>query len=373
MFRRSELKKERHLNKMAKRKQEGVLDQSLFTTVTAALKERNKRVMLPLSPNIDMKLGGGILDGSLVLIQTFSGVGKTMLAVQAAENALAQGRYVVYADTEGRLDEVKYGIDRLHAKYGDKLLLLKSSSEVGVLTGNQIYEQIYKMTLIPKYNGTLYIIDSLSKTIPHQTLEDSNIIADRRDMNAKLNSDFCKKVGNFLRISNSICIGIQHLQKTQGQYSKTIADGGEKLIFEADIVLEAKHRPLGFDGKPVTILNGEDKIYGQVIHWQLTKNKLLGPHISYEEPIENFLKFGVGVWWEREALDVLKEMGLVAVSGGGWHKFMTEKFDGKVQGDQKAAQVLADNKEYFTTLINKYFIDNFGAKYDFTNNDNEEE
>lgn len=360
---------------MSKKKKDsnGALDMTMFTSAEDAVAARRSRTMVPVSPNLDAKLGGGILEGSLVLVQTWPKVGKTLLAMQIVRNALKQGRYVVYADVECRLDEIKYGVDKIQEQYGEKFMLLKSSKETGVLSGNQIYEQIYKMTMIPKYYGTLYVIDSISHATPKSSLEDSEVKADRRDQNAKLNSDFCKKVGNYLRVSDSIVIGIQHLTVVQNPtYTSVEADGGNKLQYEADIVLKATHKPKNLAGENLDKgTHDHDGYSGQRIDWNIPFNKILKPYISKEDPCRNYLLFNGGCWWAREALDILIEMGLVAVGGGGWHTFMTADITGKAQGEVKATAMIEDNREYFEKLIAQYFTDTFGAKYDFRNTHNE--
>ena len=363
---------------MSKKKKDdsGALDMNMFTSAADAVAARRARTMVPVSPNLDLKLGGGILEGSLVLVQTWPKVGKTLLAMQIVRNALKQGRYVVYADVECRLDEIKYGVDKLQEQYGEKLMLLKSSKETGVLSGNQIYEQIYKMTMIPKYYGTVYVIDSISHATPKASLEDSEVKADRRDQNAKLNSDFCKKVGNYLRVSDSIVIGIQHLTAVQHQgqnpYTSIEADGGNKLQYEADIVLKATHKPKNLLGEDLHKgAHNHEGYDGQRIDWNIPFNKILKPYISKDDPCQNYLLFEGGCWWAREALDILIEMGLVVVGGGGWHSFMTAEFSGKAQGDVKATAVVEEHREYFEKLIAQYFTDTFGANYDFRNTYNE--
>lgn len=347
------------------------LNEKVFTSAADALKRRDLKTVLPVSPNLDIKLGGGILDGSFCLIQTFPKVGKTLLCSQIANNALKQGRKVVYADVECRLDEYKYGIDKLIEKYSNTFTLLKShvtpKGEIVLINGSDVYESIYKLAMLPENRGAVYIIDSMSKAITKDAAVDSNIIADRRDGTAKLNSDFCKKFGNLLRVTDGILIGVQHLSVGQGQFAGVEADGGAKLQYEADIVLKALHKPLGWNGESLNVEKGKSELTGQLVKWKLPYNKMLGPYISKENPIMNYFKFGEGVWWAREALDVLIEIGLVTVGGGGWHTFTTEKIEEKIQGETKSAEAIEEHREYFEALIRQYFVDTFGINYNYEN------
>lgn len=344
-----------------------LVDPKLFCSASEAITQEKEQSLISIGPALDSKLGGGIPEGSYVLIRGLSATGKSLTAMQLACNALKQGRYVVYADIERRLTASKYfnlnGLDINNPKF----MILRSKENEPILSGDKIYETIKNMMGLPKYRGAVYIIDSFSKIIPAETLEDDEIKANRRDTTPKLNADFCKKVGNLARTTRSIIFGVQHfITNTSGYGDSLVPDGGVKLEYEADICIECRHKPYDWDGNRIDIKNGE-KLEGQLMKVAIIKNKLLGPYVSKKFPVECYFKFGEGVWWGREALDLLtNEIGVVFLKGS-WYNFITP--DGqelKAQGPEKAVALVEQYREVFEPMIKNYFIDKYKISYDFT-------
>lgn len=356
---------------MAKKKP--IIDPSVFCTAAEALIEERSHSLLPTCPALDAKLGGGIPEGSLVLIRGLSATGKTLLAMQLVANALAQGRYVVYGDIERRLTASKYfavnGLDINHPK----LLILRSKEGEPILSGDRFYKIIKDMMGMPKYAGALYIVDSFSKILPQATLEDEEIKADRRDTTPKLNADFCKKAGNLARTTRSIVFGIQHfITNTSGYGDPLVPDGGVKLEYEADICIECRHKPYDWSGARINL---EDKatLQGQLMRVSIIKNKLLAPYISKKNPIECYFKFGEGSWWGREALDFLKdELGICYLKGSWYNIILPDGTELKAQGPEKAVLLVEEHKDLFQKMIKEYFMDKYSINYDFTQPDQEE-
>ena len=356
---------------MAK-KPKALVDEALFQSAEDALKvECVNNCVVPVGPALDAKLGGGIPEGSLVLIRTLAKVGKSTIAMQIAANAIAQGRYVIYADIECRLNGYKYFQIRGFDPKSKKFKILRSLPGQPTLSGNKIYKTIKDMMGLPQYAGAVYIIDSFSKVIPEETLIDSEIKADRRDTTPKLNADFCKKVGNLVRTTRSIVIGIQHfITNTSGYGDPLVPDGGVKLEYECDIVFEARHKPFSWLGER---LGKSTDIPGQLIKFQLPYNKKLAPYVSKDEPIESYIKFGEGIYWAREALDVLPETGLLAIKGAWYYFILPDGTEIKAQGSEKAVAAIEENREIFEKVIKDYFIEKYKISYEFTPPEIEEE
>lgn len=345
---------------MAKEKT-AVIDLKMFCGADDMLEEETNNSCIPVGPAIDDKLKGGIKEGSLVLIRTLAKVGKSTIAMQIAQNALKQGRYVIYADVERRLSGKKYfqiyGWDNSNKKF----MVLRSQENKKILSGEEIYKTIKDMMMLPEYNGAVYIIDSFSKIIPNETLIDEEIKSNRRDGTPKLNADFCKKVGNLVRTTKSVVIGIQHfITNTSGYGDPLVADGGVKLEYECDIVLEARHKPFGWDGKR---LNSEN-ILGQLINFQIPYNKLGPPYVCKDSPIECYIKFGEGIWWEKEVIPILQEMGLL-ITAGSWNTLILPEGEIRIQGADNLILELENKRETLEPLIQKHFTEKYGANYDF--------
>ena len=349
---------------MAKKKE--LVDSSLFQSATDILTEEKENISyVPIGPALDSKLGGGIPEGSLVLIRTLAKVGKSTLAMQIVSNALAQGRYVIYADIECRLSGFKYFQIRGFDFYNPKFLILRSKSGEPLLSGDKIYKTIKDMMSLPKYKGALYVIDSFSKVIPEDTLNDTDIKASRRDTTPKLNADFCKKVGNLVRTTNSIVVGIQHfITNTSGYGDPLVPDGGVKLEYESDIVIEARHKPFNWDGERLNDDDGKE-LKGQLMKLQVPYNKKLAPYVSKKKPVHCYLKFGEGVWWAREALDILPETGMMAIKGAWYNFILPDGTEFKANGAEKAVVLIEEHREVFEKVIKDYFIEKYKVSYDF--------
>lgn len=368
---------------MAKKasKKTSVIDMNMFCTAKKAMEIEKAKTMLNVSPSIDLRTGGGILEGSFVLIQGKAKCGKTLTCMEIALNAILQGRWVIYFDTENRLTASKYfdvgGLDILnHPKF--LLLNSESSNDEKVISGDDMYSTILQMMKDPKFRGAVFIIDSLSDVITQDVLDDPKVSAQRRDSTPKLNADFCKKVGPYIRKSNAIVVGVQHLQQdiSPTGHGALKPVGGDRLNYRCDYVFLSKHNPLNLDGNTVNggFSKGGEVIDGLLIRYDIPANKLLAPFVAKEptEKVQNYYKFGLGCWWALEALDVLKELGLLS-QGGAYYAFMTEKISSKVKGQEAALELIENNKEYFKKIFDDYYIETYGINYNFTTPDEETE
>lgn len=355
---------------MAKKKatkDKKVTNDDMFTSAEEAMQECINLSVIPTSPSIDIKLGGGIPEGSFVLIRSRPKVGKTSLVMQIVQNALEQGRKVVFVDAERRLTGYKYfqvrGFDIKNPKF--KILRSKKGK---ILSGEEIYFEVIAMMKNPEYAGALFVIDSFSRIVGQDTLDDPNVRADRRDTGPKLNEDFCKKVGNLLRVNRCVLIGVQHMMTDTSPMGmgKLIPKGGNGLEYDADIVLESRHRQLDLNGESIAMAKDEDELTGQMARWDLPYNKLLAPYVSKEndQKILNYFLFGEGVWWAKEALPVLEELGLL-VRGGAWYTFTTDQVDKKVQGTDNAIELINENREYFQKIIQEHYTATYEVSFDF--------
>jgi archaellum biogenesis ATPase FlaH len=358
---------------MAKSKK-AVVDSEIFCTAQEAIEEEQNSSLVSIGPALDAKLGGGIPEGSLVLIRGLAATGKSLTAMQLVANALKQGRHVIYADVERRLTASKYfkvkGLD-IH---NPKFMMIRSKVDEPTLSGDKIYKNIMNMMMMPKYKGAVYVVDSFSKVIPHATLIDEEIKGDRRDTTPKLNADFCKKAGNLARTTKSIIFGIQHfITNTSGYGDPLVPDGGVKLEFEADICIECRHKPYDWNGERIN-LDKISHLEGQLMKCSLTKNKLLAPHIAKKDNlICCYYKFGEGTWWAREALDLLSdEMGLVYINKSWYNIILPDGTELKAQGADKAVLLIEENRELFEEIIKNYFINKYSINYDFKSSEDTE-
>lgn len=76
---------------------------------------------------LDRVLGGGIVEGSLVLVGGDPGIGKSTLLLQMCYNLSAQGRKVLYISGEESLAQIKLRAERIGG-FNDSMLLLCETS-----------------------------------------------------------------------------------------------------------------------------------------------------------------------------------------------------------------------------------------------------
>ena len=147
---------------------------------------------------------------------------------------------------------------------------------------------------------------------------------------------------------------------------KLVPKGGNGLEYDADIVLESKHRQINLNGESIALAKDEEELDGQMVRWDIPYNKLLAPYVAKEndQKVLNYYKFGEGCWWAKEAIEVLKMIGLV-VQGGAYYTFMTDQITDKVQGAQKALDLVEENQEYFKQLLKNYYTETYGVKFEF--------
>ena len=72
---------------------------------------------------LDRVLGGGIVEGSLVLVGGDPGIGKSTILLQVCRNLAAEGKKVLYISGEESLQQIRMRADRM-GEFTDELLLL---------------------------------------------------------------------------------------------------------------------------------------------------------------------------------------------------------------------------------------------------------
>jgi len=364
---------------MAKKKKTALLDFSKFLSIDDIKKNTESLGFISLSPNLDIRMGGGVQEGSFMFVRTLPKVGKTTLLSDFARRCAKQKRHVFYFDTESRLSD--RNIFRECYSEEDLELMRKYihfeqfKIESEFKNGNDIYNYIYQMMQIPEMNGSVYIIDSFGKIIPKEQQEDSEIRADRRDMTPKLNADFCKKIGNILRSSKSIVIGVQHyITDTGTHYGNPMkAAGGLKFDYDADYVLETKHNPLSLDGeKPLVtdedFANNKD---GNLICWQIPYNKIIGPIMTKkaQDGVHNYLRYDQGVWRTMEIFEILSKFtDIITIRGGGNYTMLMSDDMVSLKGKDKVIDFMEENLDYFEEEYLKFLQSKYpNVKYESSN------
>lgn len=107
------------------------------------------------SKELDLVLGGGIVEGSLTLIGGSPGVGKSTLLLSIAGNVAKQGKKVLYVSGEESLGQIKLRADRLESL--DKNLFLLSEIRLNAIK-SEFASNKYELIIIDSIQ-TLYSED----------------------------------------------------------------------------------------------------------------------------------------------------------------------------------------------------------------------
>ena len=339
--------------------------------------QKESSVCVPVGPKLDEALGGGIPSGTFVVIRTKQKSGKTTLCMNIARNALLQGRRVFFFDVENRVLASKY-LTLENFDQNDPNFFYRSSESGALLSAETILSEQIQLMLMEENRGAVYIIDSFSKLVSKDVLDDSNVSGSRRSDIAKIQTDWLAKAGNLIRVSDSIVIGIQHLMIEQGGSSymgpSMKPKGADGINYEADISLESRSNPSDLDGNTQFT---EKELSGVSMKLKIPYNKRKAP-VNTKEGVVTYLKFGEGVYFAKEMFELLQEYFITTINenkesvltpmlarAGAWYQFNCGQINDRVQGAEKAIEVIEQNKKYFQELHKKNMMEMYDAKYDF--------
>ena len=103
-------------------KQNTALSEAKILPLSAIEMTREERISTQMK-ELDRVLGGGIVQGSLVLVGGDPGIGKSTLLLQVCKNLAAQQKRVLYISGEESLQQIKIRAERI-GKFEDNLRLL---------------------------------------------------------------------------------------------------------------------------------------------------------------------------------------------------------------------------------------------------------
>lgn len=296
----------------------------------------SKNVVIPVSPAIDIILGGGIPEGSFVIFTSKPKHGKSTTALDFAATAqqqqysssvCPQGREVYYFNIEGRLKPRDVaGIQHL-----DRSKFFVISSEPGNILTGQKYMQIGER-LINEKPGCIFIFDSFSQLCTSGEME-SELGSRYRADSPVLLAQFCRRISNVVPINKSIVIGITHLIANQGGMgmSPWVEASGQKIQYQVDVKLKATH---------YTDWKSGEKIIGQDVHWDC-ETSAIGPPGG---KCTSKLRYGQGLDKVAELIDICCALGIISKAAkGGWYTMPDGK---KLNGTEAAKEYIIENKMY---------------------------
>lgn len=298
-----------------------------------------KKILIPLSPSLDIITSGGVMEGSFVGVTGNPKTGKTSLALTFAATCQLQefgSRPVFYGNVEGR-------ITKMHLKGIRGLNLAKPNFNIirsikGKILTAQEHLEVYCRILrnIPR---CVLIIDSISALCDEREMT-GGIGTETRGSGAKLFSQFLNLVSNVVPVQDSIVIGITHLMcNTSGMGAQYIEKATRRWHYQADYQLRTIMTEAWKSG---------EKQIGQIVKWACKCSKQGPPGMT----VESHLRYGVGIDKLYETLNFGIAIGLVK-KGGAWYSldFLGKGKDTpKFQGLEKTYQAFLQNPEWEKVL-----------------------
>jgi len=293
--------------------------------------------VIPVSPKIDIALGGGVPEGSLFIMTGPEKVGKTVTALAFCANSQALKRKVYYGNIEGRLRKRDLeGI--IDLKIDPEELEIIGSTQGNILCAEQ-YLGIFD-NLIHTQPDCICVVDSFSALSSESEL--TGDLTDTQVMSVqKVLAKFCRRISNVLPINKVTVVGITHLManvSSFGRGKKKVEKSGSALKYQVDVKLHATH------AQP--IMQGDTQI-GQTVNWQVVTSAIGAPG----QKVASHIKYGRGIWKEMELADLLVDFGLVEKSGA-WFKLPNDE---KMQGKNNLAKYLEDNPEEYAKFESEIF------------------
>jgi len=302
-----------------------------------------KRQVIPISPALDIGLGGGIPEGSHVIMSGPPKGGKTTTTLHFASKAQRPeygGRHVFIINAEQRLK--RQNLECISGLDLSKLTVIESNEDKIL---NAVDYLTISVEILKTVKNCIMIFDSYSRLVPEKCFTDG-IGTSTRGGTAKLLSDFCDQTAPIIAVNNNIIIGITHIMaNTSGYGSPTIEKGGNGIAYQADIKLrmkKAEHWSLT-EGGPVI---------GHICHWTQDTNAL--GVLPYQK-IESYIRFGKGIDEAKEIVEIASGVGLLKKAGS-WLSIEPEQ-EGeeeiKVQGAEKMIAYLQEHPAKLDQLYKK--------------------
>lgn len=292
------------------------------------------KIVIPFSPSMDIGLGGGIMEGSFVIITGPPKGGKTISSLHFSANAQKLGRKVYYLNIEGRLKtrDLK-GIKKLQV---DKVEII--GSILGKIITGEEYLRIAEQ-IIRDDPGSVIILDSVSQLCPEKELG-SDIGDTGRNPSALLMASFCRKISNIIPVNRNVVICITHqIANTSGYGAALNESGGRKIAYAVDVKLKEKKFEDWKVGADTT-----DPI-GQINHWETESTNTVAPG----RKMQSYIRYGVGIDESMEICSLGINLGMIK-KGGAWYK--VDGIDGQFHGLEKMVAAL-DEKPELLEEINK--------------------
>lgn len=311
---------------------EGVLMDASFLA-------EEKKVIIPVTPALDIHLHGGIPEGTVATFSGKEGSGKTTTALQIAANAQKEeygSRKIFYDDVEHRLK--KSTLDGIHGlDYSPNKFEVIHSTKDKILSAEDHLNIV--LLLLKEQTQSIFIIDSTSALCGDGEMNE-DVKSDFRNASPKLIANFCRHIMPIVFVNKHLVMLTQHLiTDTSGKGLGYQEDGGTKIKHASDYRLRIKYIDKWMVG------SGEnEKCVGQILHWTITKS----PY-GVIDKIDSYLRYGYGLDDVSEIINLACDIGLI-VKGGSWFTMEFLESKQKLQGQENVYQFLKTNVDAFEQL-----------------------
>lgn len=270
---------------------------NVISTGNQILDQRKDFKVISVGPAIDIALGGGIKEGSWIILTGDPKCGKTTTALQIAANCQKDGRPIIYLDAEGRLKEMNLlGVDGLDK---EKINIVHAEDEP--LSAEAFLDITVKLVSAKENYGCVCIIDSTSALMPEKEL-DGDMSPGRAGL-PKLLSVFCKKLGQIVPKQRATMIIITHfIANTSGYGAPRMPDCGKKIQYQADTRMEVKS---------IAAWEQRDQQVGQAVNWRILCSSMGPPGGE----CQSWLKYGHGIDKIQELIILGQDLGMIGKAG----------------------------------------------------------
>ena len=278
------------------------------TKVLADLQNFNT---IGISPALDLALGGGLREGSVVAMTGDPKTGKTTTSLYFAAKAQEAGKNVFYFNTEGRLTKENFtGIKGLDAS---KIKIIQATDNQPVVSAETFLNAIE--TYVKNTPDFVAIIDSVSNMVPQDEL-DGEVRGGVRAQLPRLLSMFFKRISNDVARTKAILIFVTHnIANTGGsRWSPAkLADCGNMLQYQAGTNMVITHRGKWEESDD----QGND--VGQVANWVVKTSAAGGkPNTN----AVSYIRYGTGIDEVRELCEIANELTFIKQTGA-WYTIIS--------------------------------------------------
>ena len=281
-----------------------------------------------ISPALDIATGGGLREGSCVVMTGDPKTGKTTTALYFAAKAQKFGKNVIYLNTEGRLTKENFrGINGLDI---EAINIVQATDEEPLVSA-EVYLNTLE-TLIKNTPDLVAIVDSTSNMVPQDEL-DGEIRTGVRNALPRLLSMFFKRISGDVARMKSIVIFITHnIANTGGSRwaPSKMADCGNMLQYQAGTNMVITHR-----GRWEVPKDSGNHV-GQIANWVIKTSAAGGIPNS---TASSWIRYGIGIDEAQEIAQIASEFAMINRSGA-WY----------------TAQCLIDNQE--DPVIKSWLLEN---------------